>query len=70
MGMSRYGCDYGLFILICRLCTVQECSGKISDDLMIRQDKPLDPDDRQMILRGDPARNPAEKTVEIMGLKP
>jgi hypothetical protein len=36
MGMSRYRCDYRLFILVCRLCTVQECPGKISDDLLIQ----------------------------------
>ena len=41
-----------------------------SQEMRIRQDKLRDPDDRQMILRGDPARNPAQKTVESMGLKP
>jgi hypothetical protein len=39
-----------------------------SQEMMIRQDCAPDPDDRQMILRGDPARNPAQKTVESMGL--
>ncbi len=54
---------YGMYILLYAILPIQQ-----SQEMRIRQDKPPDPDDRQMILRGDPAHNPAQKTVESMGL--
>ena len=55
---------WGVYILLYAILPIQQ-----SQEMMIRQDQPPDPDDRQTILRGDPARNPAQKTVESMGLR-
>jgi hypothetical protein len=37
--------------------------------MTLGQDRVLDPDDGQIIRQGDPARDPARKSVEIMGLR-